>query len=185
MDNDQFVDAVYDELEILYNKDKNYSKATLGNDPILKLFEIYSDWLANNLALSPKVAAHTIYRDAQGVNYRDFGNRKIKRGVQLKNQPNFNMIYGTQQEIDAAKQALDNLKIKNPQKHDLIVELLGLIKNYADQIKPEKNIFGGRTTNLAKQDVSAQQQMPRYGTLNVLMKMNVKQLTDYKKKFSK
>lgn len=185
MNSDQFVDAVYDELESLYNKDKDHTKASLGNDPILKLFEIYSDWLANNLALSPKVAAHAIYRDAQEVKFRDFGNRKIKRGVQLKNQPNFNMIYGTQQEIDATNRALNDLKIKNVEKHNLIVELLGLIKNYADQIKPEKNLFGGRTTNIAKQDVSTQQHMPRFGTFNVLLKMNVKQLTDYKNKFKK
>lgn len=185
MNSDQFVDGVHDELERLFNKDQNPDKNILGTDPILKIFDIYSDWLANNLALSPKVAANTIYKDTQGVGYLDFDRRKIKRGAQIKGEPNFNMIYGSQKEIDTVRQTLDVLKSKNPEKHDLIVKLLGLIKGYADKIKPEKNLYGGKTTNLAKMDVSPEQHMPRYGTFNVLLKMNTKQLTDYMSKFKK
>lgn len=185
MNNDQFVDGVYDELENLFNKDQNLNKNTLGTDPILKIFDIYSDWLANNLALSPKVAANTIYKDTQAVNYLDFDNRKIKRGVQIKGEPNFNMIYGSQKEIDIVRKTLDKLKIDNPEKHDLIVKLLGLIKGYADKVKPDKNLYGGKITNLAKMDVSPEQHMPRYGTFNVLLKMNTKQLTDYIGKMKK
>src|SRR5579859_4572408 len=115
MDNtNAFVDQVYLELVGLYGKDKNIKKQLLGREPIKKIFDIYSDWLAQNLALNPKVAANAIYKDVIRVGYLDFANRGLKRGVQLKGQSGFNLIYGTQKEIDAAAQTMNTLKAQNP-----------------------------------------------------------------------
>jgi len=184
MDNtNAFVDQVYLELVGLYGKDKNIKKQLLGREPIKKIFDIYSDWLAQNLALNPKVAANAIYKDVIRVGYLDFANRGLKRGVQLKGQSGFNLIYGTQKEIDAAAQTMNTLKAQNPVKYSLMITALQKIKELSDRAKPAKNIFG-KTTNVAKQAV-APLKMPTYGTFNLLMKMNEKQLQAYIAKFGK
>lgn len=184
MDNtNEFVDKVFLELVGLYGKDKNIKKQLLGRQPITKLFDMYSDWLAQNLALNPKVAANAIYKDVIRVGYLDFANRALKRGVQLKGQTGFNLIYGTQKEIDAAAQTLNSLKIQNQQKYSLLITALQKIKELSDRAKPAKNIFG-KTTNIAKQAV-APLKMPTYATFNLLMKMNEKQLQAYIAKFTK
>ena len=185
MNSDQFVDSVYDEISDLFEKDNNIKKNNLGNNPIVKIFDIYSDWIANNMGVSPTVAANAIYKDVKNVGYLNFEGRKLKRGVQLKGELGFNQIYGTQKEIDQATTLLTDLKQKNPKKYELVVTALDKIKSIANTIKPEKNIFGGKTTNIAKQYVSAQHQMPRYGTLQTLLKLNEKQLGDYIRKFNK
>lgn len=179
----QFVDSVYDELSKLFNKDKNPKKSLLGNDPILTIFDQYSDWLVNNFSLSPKVAANEIYKDVIAVQYYQFGNKRLKRGVQLKNKPSFNTIYGSQKEIDEANKILKDLEAKNPKKHQLVVTALTKIKQMADKVKPEKNLFG-KTKNVAKQNVATLQQMPRFGTLKTLISKNEKELTDYINKFT-
>lgn len=179
---DQFVDSVYDALEKLYEKDKNFQKHLLGNEPIKKLFDVYSDWLANNLAISPKVAANTIYRDAIGVGYMDFTRRKIKRGVSLKGEIPFNLIYGTQKEIDQAIKLMTNLKNENPNKYELVLTALEKIKEMNDNIKPVKNIFG-KTTNVSKLSV-APLKMPQINSLLGLLKMDEKQIQAYLNKFN-
>jgi hypothetical protein len=146
---DQFVDQVYEELERLYIKDKNIKKSLLGNEPIKKIFDNYDQWLANNISLSPKIAANAIYKDVISIGYIDFVNKKIKKGVQLKGEPSFNLIYGTQKEIDQGYKLLTALKNQNPNKYNLVVTALEKIKEISDQVKPAKNIFG-KTTNVAK-----------------------------------
>lgn len=178
-----FVDQVYLELVGLYGKDKNIKKQLLGREPIKKIFDIYSDWLAQNLALNPKVAANAIYKDVIRVGYLDFANRTLKKGVQLKGQPGFNLIFGTQKEIDAANQTMAMLKNQNEVKYSLMITALQKIKELSDRAKPAKNIFG-KTTNVAKQAV-APLKMPTYATFNLLMKMNEKQLQSYIAKFNK
>jgi hypothetical protein len=174
---DQFVDQVYDELERLYAKDKNFKKGLLGNEPIKKMFDIYGDWLAVNVSLSPKVAANTIYKDAIGVGYLDFAQRKIKRGVQIQGMPSFNLIYGTQKEIDQAMKMMAQVKIEDPKKYDLVLLALEKVKEVSDGVKPAKNIFG-KTTNVAKQQVM-NLKMPKLSTLETFLKLSENQLRSY------
>jgi len=172
-----FVDAVYDHLEALYNKDKNYRKTMLGNEPIKRIFDNYSDWLSTNLALSPKVAANAIYKDLIGINYFDFPNKKLKPGVAINNTPSFDGIYGTPQEIKKAKGILAQLQQENPKKYNLVLKCLQKVKTVSDTVKPAKNLFG-KTTNVAKQDV-ASFKMPKLSTLETFMKMSEPQLMQY------
>jgi hypothetical protein len=180
---DQFVDAVYAELERLYEKDKNIKKGLLGQEPLKTIFTNYSDWLATNLAMSPKIAANAIYKDVIGIGYIDFMRRKLKRGVQLKNEPNYNFIYGTQQEIDQSYNLLRQLEQQNNQKFQLVTTALEKVKQISDQVKPAKNIFG-KTTNVAKQQVQSFK-MPRFATLETFLKMNDSQLKTYIKQLDK
>lgn len=174
---DQFVDEVYSELEKLYEKDMNMQKGLLGSSPITMIFKYYSDWLANNLALSPKVAANAIYKDVIGVQYRDFQNKKLKKGVQLPGERGFNFIYGSQQEIDQAIRMMTELKNQNPNRYNLILNALEKIKTVSDEVKPAKNIFG-KTTNISKQQADIVK-MPRLGTLESFFKLNDAQLKKY------
>jgi hypothetical protein len=174
---DQFVDAVYAELEKLYARDQNIQKGLLGNEPMKTIFNNYSDWLANNLALSPRVAANSIYKDVMGVQYRDFGNKKLVKGVQLPGERGFNLIYGSQPEINKGIQLMTQLKNQNPQRYNLILTALEKIKTVSDEVKPAKNIFG-KTTNVAKQQADIVK-MPRLGTLETFLKMNDAQLKNY------
>jgi hypothetical protein len=174
---DQFVDEVYSELEKLYGKDQNMQKGLLGTSPMTTIFKYYSDWLANNLALSPRVAANAIYKDVIGVQYRDFENRKLKKGIQLPGERGFNFIYGSQPEIDKAIQIMTQLKNENPNKYNLILSALEKIKTVSDEVKPAKNIFG-KTTNVAKQQTDIVK-MPRLGTLETFLKLNDAQLKNY------
>jgi hypothetical protein len=178
---DSFVDAVYDSLEKLYQKDKNFQKNLLGNEPILKLFDVYSDWLAYNLSLNPKVAANTIYKDAIGVGYMNFANRKIKKGAQINKQKNFNLIYGSEQEINEAIKLMSMLKQKNSQKYYLVIDALEKIKEMNDYVKPAKNIFG-KTTNLAKSNIQPLK-MPQINSLKGLLKMDNPEIQQYINKF--
>lgn len=175
---DQFVDAVYVELEKLYNKDKNIKKGLLGNEPMKTIFNQYSDWLANNLALSPKVAANAIYRDVARIGYFNFNDKQLKKGVQLKGESGFNLIYGTQEEIDRAYRILTEIKNKDQSRYGLIVTALEKVKQISDQVKPAKNLFGGRTTNVAKQTVKSFK-LPRFGTLETFLNMSNQQLGSY------
>jgi len=174
---DKFVDAVYDHLEHLYKRDKNYRKMMLGNEPIKKIFQYYSDWLATNRGLSPKVAANSIYKDIIGVNYFDFANRKLKPGVMINNIPSFDMIYGTPQEIKKAKGIMAQLQQENPKKYNLVLKCLQKVRTISDSVKPAKNLFG-RTTNVAKQDI-ASFKMPKLSTLETFLKMSDSQLMQY------
>ncbi len=176
-DVDLFVDQVYDELERLYGKDRNYQKGLLGNEPMKKIFDIYGDWLAVNTMISPKVAANTIYRDVIKVGYLDFARRQIKRGVQVQGMPSFNVIYGTQKEIDQASKILAQLKTQNPQKFDTVMLALQKVKEVSDGVKPSPNIFG-KATNLAKQQ-AVTMKLPKLATLNTFMSMNDGQLRSY------
>lgn len=174
---DQFVDDVYAELEKLYDKDKNIQKGLLGDEPMKIIFNNYSDWLANNLALTPRVAANAIYKDVIGVQYRDFGNKKLKKGVQLPGERGFNLIYGSQPEINKAIQIMTQLKNQNPNRYNLILNALEKIKTVSDEVKPAKNIFG-KTTNVAKQQADVVK-MPRLGTLETFLNLNDAQLKNY------
>lgn len=180
---DHFVDEVYAELEKLYNKDKNLKKGLLGNEPLKTIFNHYSEWLANNLAISPKVAANAIYKDVINVGYLDFVNKKLKKGVQLKGEPNFNLIYGSIEEIDRLYKTLTQLQNQNPSRFNLIVSALEKVKEISDQVKPAKNIFG-KTTNVAKQNILSFK-MPRYATFETFMRMSDSQLKTYLKKLDK
>lgn len=174
---DQFVDEVYAELERLYSKDKSIKKGLLGKEPMKTIFNNYSDWLATNLSMSPKVAANAIYKDVISIGYLDFMNKKLKRGVQLKGEPNYNLIYGTQQEIDQAYNTLRQLEQQNNPKFQLVTTALEKVKTISDQVKPAKNIFG-KTTNVAKQQVQSFK-MPRFSTLQTFLKMTDQQLKKY------
>lgn len=183
MNNDainQFVDEVYDDLKSLYDKDRNFQKNLLGREPIKKLFDIYSDWIAYNSSLSPKIVANAIYKDAMGVGYLDFANRKIKKGVQLNKQFGFNLIYGTQKEIDEAMKIMVQLKEKNPEKYDLVLTALEKIKHLSDRIKPAKNPLG-KTTNIAKQAVQPMR-LPTLISLKSLVKDDNKIISDFIKR---
>jgi len=185
MDNvDQFVDGVYDELTKLFEKDKDAKKHLLGNDPLAKLFDNYSDWLANNASLSPSVAAHAIYRDVKGIGYIDFEKRKLKRGVNLAGETGFNIIYGTQKEIDAAQKLLNDLKEKDGDKYQVLIEVLTTLKQMSDNIKPQKNIYGGKVTNQSKETIK-QFKQPTFSALNGALKMSVQELQAYLAKMKK
>lgn len=174
---DQFVDQVYDELERLYGKDKNFRKGLLGNEPIKKIFDVYADWVAVNTTLSPRVVANTIYKDIIGVGYLDFARRKVKRGTQVNGMPSFNLIYGSQKEIDTAMKLMTQLKNQDPKRYDLILFALEKVKEVSEGIKPAKNIFG-KTTNVAKQEVM-NLKMPRLATLQTFLKLNDNQIKSY------
>jgi hypothetical protein len=178
---DAWVDKVYEELEDLYSRDKNYKKYLLGNYPMKKIFDEYADWLAVNSTLSPRVAANTLYKDVIGVGYFDFARKKVKRGYQLLGIPSFNLIYGTQKEIDQANQILNQLKANDPKRYDLIKFALEKTKEVSDTVTPAKNIFG-KTTNIAKQQTI---KMPRLATLQSFMSMNDNQIRSYVAKFHK
>lgn len=178
---DQWVDQVYVELEDLFARDKNYGKYMLGNYPMKRIFDVYSDWLSVNSTLSPRVAANTVYKDIQGVGYYDFNRRKIKKGIQVHGMPSFNVVYGTQKEIDEANRLLGQLKNQDAKRYDLIMFALEKIKDVSDTVKPAKNIYG-KTTNLAKQEAV---KMPRLGTLLTFLKMNDLQIRSYIAKFHK
>jgi len=175
---DQYVDAVYAELERLYGKDNNIKKGLLGNEPMKTIFNHYSEWLANNLALSPKVAANAIYKDVIKVGYFNFMNKGLKKGIQLKGEPGFNLIYGSQSEIDEAVKMLTQIKNQDQSRYNLILTALEKVKALSDQVKPAKNIFGGRTTNQAKSAVKSFK-LPTYGTLETFLKMSNQQLGSY------
>lgn len=181
---DQFVDAVYVELERLYGKDTNIKKGLLGNSPMQTIFNHYSEWLANNLALSPKVAANAIYNDVIKVGYFNFVNKELKKGVQLKGEPGFNLIYGAQPEIDKAIKILTQIKNQDQSKYNLMLVALEKVKELSDQVKPAKNIFGGRTTNQAKSAVKSFK-LPTYGTFETFLKMSNQQLGSYILKLNK
>lgn len=174
---DQFVDEVYDDLKSLYNRDTNFQKNLLGRDPMKKLFDIYSDWLAYNSSLSPKIAANIIYKDAMSVGYLDFANRKIKKGVQIHKQSGFNLIYGNQKEIDEAVKIMTQLKQKNPQKYELVMTALEKMKSVSDKIKPKKNPLG-KTTNISKQAIAPMKQ-PTLLSLKSFVNDDEKKIKDY------
>lgn len=174
---DQFVDAVYDELEKLYTKDKNYQKRLLGNTPMKKIFDNYADWLAYNSGLSPKVAANAIYKDVIRVGYIDFVNKGLKKNVQLKGETGFSLIFGNAKEIDYGYKLMTDLKNKDQAKYNLVLTALEKVKQISDTVKPAKNIFG-KTTNVAKQDIQ-QFKLPKLTTLQTFLKMNNNQLSQY------
>jgi hypothetical protein len=178
---DNFVDAVYDSLEKLYEKDTNFQKQLLGNEPIVKLFDVYSDWLAFNQSLNPKIAANTIYKDAIRVGYMDFGNRKLKKNTKIDKQQNFNLIYGSEQDINEAIKLMTILKQKNIEKYYVVLEALEKIKEMNDYVKPSKNIFG-KTTNAAKLNV-APLKMPQINSLKGLLNMDIPEILEYINKF--
>lgn len=175
---DQFVDDVYNELEKLYKRDQNLQKDFLGDQPIARIFDYYSDWLVNNLALSPRVAANAIYKDVQNINYRDFGNRSLKKGVQIKGQAGFNLIYGSQVEIDRAVKLLTQIRNQSEDRYELIVNALEKVKMISDKVKPEKNIFTGKL-NTTSIEQNKMLKMPRIGTVETFLKMSDNQLKNY------
>lgn len=180
---DAFVDAVYDAIETLYKKDKNVKKQMLGGSPAAKLIGVYSDWLANNLGLSPRLAANSIYRDTMRVGYLDFPNRALKKGVQLKNEPGLNLIYGDQKQIDQANKTMQQIQANDPTRHQILLTALQKVKQLSDTVKPAKNIFG-KTTAQAKKNIT-NFKMPTMQTFLLFQKMSNQQLNDYIKKIQK